>query len=170
MRRAFVFVLAGALLLRGERALATMVTPMPLARVAREAARIVEATVVDVQAGRDESGLPATWITLDVTRSVKGRDAGRITIKQYGVGTPLDDGIVTTIAGLPSYHPGDEVVLFLRAESRRGFTSPVGLAQGTYRVRRAGSRRLVRGERPGDASRDVDQFLSEVGVLAGPTP
>jgi hypothetical protein len=135
---------------------ATTIRRMPLARVARDAARIVHATVVDVRSGRDASGLPATWVTLDVARSLKGRAARRLTIKQYGAATPLADGTLARVAGLPRWEPGEEVVLFLRAESRLGFTSPVGLEQGRYRVGR-GAR----------ARRDLDDFLAEVERLAG---
>ena len=67
---------------------ATSVVRLPLARVAGGAARIVHATVVDVRAGRDDDGLPATWVTLDVVQTLKGRADGRVVFKQYGVTDP----------------------------------------------------------------------------------
>src|SRR5262249_54095772 len=87
---------------------APMVARVPLDGIVRKADRIVHATVVDVQTGRDGSGLPATWVTLDVARALKGGVGSRITIKQYGAGTPLPDGTVTRVAGLPRYTVGEE--------------------------------------------------------------
>jgi hypothetical protein len=145
---------------------ATVVLRLPLARIASEAGRIVHGTVVDVRSGRDDAGLPATWITLDVARTVKGPAARRLTLKQLGVAEPLPDGTAGRIAGLPHYAIGDEVVLFLHPESRRGFTSPVGLGQGTYRVSRATGRAEVRRDEPRGTSRDLGDFLAEVERLA----
>jgi len=146
---------------------ATMLRPMPLERVTGEAARIVHGTVVDVRSGRDASGLPATWITLDVARTLKGRGGRHLTIKQYGVTAPLADGTFTRVAGLPRYARGEEVVLFLRGESRLGFTSTVGFGQGKYGVQRRGRRARVRRRAPAGESRDLEHFLSEVERLAG---
>jgi hypothetical protein len=152
-------------------AYATTVERLPLERVTETAARIVHATVVDSHSGRDESGLPATWITLNVARTLKGPQADQLTIKQYGVAKPLPDGTITRVAGLPRYNVGDEVVLFLYPESRRGFTSPVGFGQGLYRVSRAAGTARVRPdlERTGPdrgKPRELSSFLSLVGRLA----
>lgn len=144
-----------------------LVQRLPLDRVAAEAESIVHARVVDVQPGRDESNLPATWITLDVTRALKGGRVSRVTIKQFGVTTPLADGTLAALAGLPRYAPGDEVVLFLRGESPRGFTSPVGLAQGVYRVAHEHGRAQVRDDLRRNAPQDLDEFLARVGRLVG---
>ncbi len=161
-----IAALAAALtLIAGGRGDATMVARLPLDQVARKADRIVHATVADVRAGRDDAGLPATWITLDVRRSIKGRAGSRFVIKQYGTSTPLADGTITRVTNLPRFAAGDEVVLFLRPDSRLGFTSPVGFAQGAYRVHGHGRRRV----RPADADgpgRNLDQFLTEVEQLA----
>ncbi len=145
-----------------------MLQPMPLEEVVREATRIVQATVVEVRAGRDESGLPATWSTFAITRTLKGPHVARLTIKQYGTAEPLPDGTITRVAGLPRYRVGEEIVLFLRADSRRGFTSPVGFSQGAYRVSRAGGVPQVR--RDLSVRQNLDEFLSEVTQLAAQVP
>jgi len=155
-----------ALIVLVAPARATMVERMALDRIARDAARIVQATVVEVHSGRDESGMPATWITLAVGRALKGAAAKTITIKQYGTSEPLPDGTLTRVAGLPRYAVGDEVVLFLHAESRRGFTSPVGFGQGAWRVDRRRGRPVVADD-AGGRRRDLDEFLATVGRLAG---
>lgn len=145
----------------------TMVERLSLEHVVREAARIVHATVAEVRSGRDESGLPATWITLDVIRTLKGPDGARVTIKQYGIAAPLPDGTATRVAGLPRYGPGEQVVLFLRGVSGRGFTSPVGFGQGAYRVRGTGKHLRVRRDAPPGGTQDLEEFLSAVARLFG---
>src|SRR5437867_1673906 len=137
----------------------TTILPMPLGQVAREAARIVHGTVVDVRSGPDEGGLAATWVTVAVARAVKGAVGTQLVFKQYGVSEPLDDGTVARVAGLPRYVVGEEIVLFLRADSRSGFTSPVGFGQGTYRVERRGGRAVVHADAPARGRRDLDGFL-----------
>jgi hypothetical protein len=149
---------------------AAVVARLSLAAVTQEAAHIIQGTVLDVRSGRDESGLPSTWITLAVTRTLKGAHSAQLTIKQYGVAAPLPDGTITRVSGLPRYHAGEEVVLFLRGTSRRGFTSPVGFAQGAYRVQRSGGRALVRTDEASRGTQDLDEFLNEVTTLAAPTP
>ena len=143
---------------------ATMVQRLTLDRITRAAARVVHATVTDVRSGRDESGLPATWVTLSVAQTLKGPASNNLTIKQFGVAEPLADGTITRIAGLPRYTVGDEIVLFLHGDSRAGFTSPVGLGQGCYRVRRGAARAVVRDDL-GSRTRDLDEFLSSVHAL-----
>lgn len=114
---------------------ATMtVGPLPLRQMTAEAVRIVHGRVVAVRSDRDERGLPATWITLEVLDALKGGAASETTIKQFGVADPLPDGTAASIIGMPRFTPGEEVVLFLYGESTLGFTSPIGLGQGVYRV------------------------------------
>jgi hypothetical protein len=162
-----IALVAALTLVAADRGAATMVTRLPLDRVTQKADRVVHATVAEVRSGRDEHGLPATWITLDVRRAFKGGPRRAFTMKQYGTAAPLPDGTVTRVSGLPKFVAGDEVVLFLRPDSGLGFTSPVGLGQGTYRVRQAGGRRRVRAAEPGAPSRDLDDFLGEVERLTG---
>jgi hypothetical protein len=161
-----VLPLAGVLLLcTSAVARATVVAPMSLERVTREASRIVRATVADVRSGRDATGLPATWVTIETITTVKGGAGGRMVIKQYGVAAPLIDGTATIIAGLRRYRVGEELVLFLRADSRLGFTSPVGLGQGVYEITYAGTRPRVTAALSADAAVDLDKFLSKIARL-----
>jgi hypothetical protein len=170
MPRVIVHLVVVSLVVLGAGAArATTVLRMPLARVAGESARIVHAEVVDVRSGRDTHGTPATWVTLAVARSLKGGKARRVVFKQYGVAAPLADGTITRIPGLPQWQPGDEAVVFLRGESLRGFTSPVGLGQGVYRVRRSGGRARIFAAVPralaAEAPEDLDEFLAKVKML-----
>ena len=143
---------------------ATSVQRLTLDQTVQRAERIVHATVGEMHSGRDQAGLPATWITLQIARTLKGAQRRQVTIKQYGVAEPLPDGSVARIAGLPRYTVGEEVVLFLHPDSRRGFTSPVGLGQGCYRINRAALRPRVRRDVGGGAA-DLDEFLSTVQRL-----
>ncbi len=169
-RRVTISMLAAlSVLLPGRAADATtLLERMPLAKVTAEAGRIVYGTVTDVRSERDERGIPATWVTLDVARTVKGTHHGSLTVKQLGAGQAIAQGGIGRMPGLPTYRVGDEVVLFLRPESAHGFTSPVGFADGVYRVRREGARRVARPEAAADdaaASGDVDAFLDRVEAL-----
>jgi len=167
MRRATLAVVL--VLAVGERSMAETSPRMSRERIVRSAARIVHGTVVDVSEGRDASGAPSTWVTLDVARTLKGETQTRVTFKQIGVSTPLADGAFVQIAGLPSYRVGDEVVLFLRGESVQGFTSPVGFGQGAYRVARDhGEARAADDTNNGDQR--LEALLAEVERLVAEGP
>jgi len=149
----------------------TMISSMGLERVTHEAARIAQGTVTEVRSGRDESGLPATWVTLAVARTLKGPAEARLTFKQYGVATLLPDGTVARVAGLPGYRVGEEILLFLRGTSPHGFTSPVGLVEGVYRVNRGNGHPEARTDLPpGEETRDLAPLLAEVARLAAQGP
>jgi hypothetical protein len=51
--------------------------------------------------------------------------------------------MVDTVAGMPRFEPGEEVLLFLHAPSALGLTSPVGLGQGKIDLVRDKSGRRV---------------------------
>ena len=146
----------------------TMVKRMALDEVTTKAVRIVHGTVTSIRSDRDESGMPATWITLEVSRTLKGRAVKEFTFKQAGVAEPLPDGTITRIPGMPRYTVGEEVVIFLHGESARGFTSPVGLGQGMFRVNRghgAAAHAEVKSDLGAGGKVDLDQFLSAVSTL-----
>lgn len=143
------------------------VLPLGFDELVDRAARIVHGTVREVTSGRDADGIPATWITLDVAECLKGRDERTVTIKQFGVEEPLADGTLLRLPGIPRYHAGDEVVLFLHEPSGRGFTSPVGLGLGFYRAERTATGRAVRAARPTRAAEDLPAFLERIRRRAG---
>ena len=136
---------------------------LPLATVAHDAGRIVHATVRDARSGTDDAGTPVTWVTFDVTRTLKGKHEARMTIKQFG----RSDTALGRIPGLPAYVPGEEVVVFLRPESRRGFTSPVGLGQGLFRAENGPKGRAVRAALATGPAEDMPDFLARVRRRAG---
>jgi hypothetical protein len=161
--RSLLFGLALGLSLAVPRAHASMVVkPLTLDEVTAESKHVVHAVVTRVTAGRDDAGVPATWTTLEVVETLKGARERSFTIKQYGVATPLADGTLTRVAGMPTYEVGEEVVLFLRDASRRGFTSPVGLGQGSYRVRRDGQTPEVRSDDPRERRQGLATLVGRV--------
>jgi hypothetical protein len=85
-----------------------------------------------------------TEITLSVSRRFWGQ-AGREFLLRIPGGV-LPDGRGLLIPGMPAFREGEELLLFLSAESRRGTRMPVGLAQGRFRVeaRAGGAKVLVR--------------------------
>lgn len=135
---------------------------LTLAEVTNEATRIIHGTVTVSTSGRDQSGAPATWTTIAVARTVKGTVGATLTIKQFGVAGPLPDGAITRFPGMPRYAVGEEVVLFLRADSRRGFTSPIGLEQGVYRVQSGMARSAL-----GKDAEPVAKLLARIARLDG---
>ena len=72
-----------------------------------------------------------TYYTFSVSEVIKGKMGTRVTFKQYGGEVA---GRSTRILGMPTYQEQEEIVLFLRPESRFGFSSPVGAFQGMYPV------------------------------------
>ncbi len=122
----------------GSTAWAMSVLPLDLAALTAEAGRIFVGRVERVDTGRDAAGLPAVWTTFTVAQTLKGGPGERVTVKQLGASLGEPGGAGTPIAprpGLPRYTPGESVVLFVHPESTLGFTSPVGLGQGCFRIR-----------------------------------
>lgn len=142
-----------------------MIRAMSLEEVTAEAERVVHAKVVSVLSGQDASGLPATWVTLEVNHNLKGSSPQFLTIKQFGTTKPLSNGSLARVPGLPRYAVGEELVLFLRGESARGFTSPVGIGQGVYRVEQSDAGASVRNDL-GRQRQSLDSLLSTVTRLS----
>jgi len=164
LRRTVAQALAIALI--AGSAHATTLTPMTLEEITGEAARVVHGTVTQVTSARDGGGVAATWVTLAVATTLKGARESTITFKQAGSPEPLADGQAVFFDGFPRYQVGEEVVLFLRGESRFGFTSPVGLGQGAYRVDRKSGHPEVRADVGQRRKQDLDTFLRTVAGLA----
>ncbi len=77
---------------------------------------------------------PVTRLRFGVSRATKGQPGEEVTIRLLG--HPMNGGHAWSIAGLPTFDPDEEVVLFLYGVSRSGLTSPVGLGQGKFTVTR----------------------------------
>ncbi len=140
-----IVALATLLVACAAPAAAMTIVPLDLPELTGQAERIFVGRVERVDAGRDANGLPATWTTFSVEQQVKGAAAAHLTLKQLGTSiaptgastAPANGGVTTVLPhpGLPRYRPGESVLLFVHPESALGFTSPVGLGQGCFRVR-----------------------------------
>ena len=113
---------------------AASVDRINLFEMVRAADRIFWGRCLQTEPGREPStGLPVTAYTFEVLRGIKGAHTGEsIRFRQ------LSGGATGAIRGLPEFSQGQEILLFLYPDSRLGLTSPVGLAQGMFRVGKSG--------------------------------
>lgn len=113
---------------------ATRIRPLNLEEMTERADRIFLGRCVSIQVARDPAtGSRVTFADFRVERAAKGDLHGIVRIKLLGEqdqSLPHGRGV----PGLPRFAAGEEVVLFLYGDSRRGFTSPVGFGQGKFTV------------------------------------
>jgi hypothetical protein len=132
-----------------------------LEQLSARAERIVAARVIESRDVESELlGHPVRELTFEVEQSLKG-DAG--------AGASLKIRMLDTVAGMPRFEPGEEVLLFLHAPSALGLTSPVGLGQGKIDLVRDkhGQRVAVSRGSAGSLLRDVSpETLSVLGAGA----
>lgn len=134
------------LLLLVPPAFATRQRPLSLAEMTRGATTIVVGRVTDVRVGAHprHPDLTVTRVTLRISETWKGARTPVLTFMQIGdaAATPLARKRGETAFGaerfpdLPTYTPGEEVVLFLRRPSGSGLTSPAALHAGKWSVDR----------------------------------
>lgn len=143
-------VLMVLILALGREAVATLVTAMGLEDLVRDANVIVKVRVLakDTQDDPEESGMVATYFTLQVLDTLKGSvpDDGELVIKQVAQGN------FTSASGrhfrqnffFPEYTVGKTYLLFLpEAHERTGMLAPVGLQQGVFEVKTVAGQELV---------------------------
>jgi len=114
-------------------ATASRVRPLNLEQMTERAERIFTGRCLDVRTERHaESGLEVTVATFAVDQVLKGRVGETIRVRMLA--NPEPTATRGGVAGMPYYHPGEDVILFLYEESSRGLTSPVGMTQGSFLV------------------------------------
>jgi hypothetical protein len=102
---------------------ASQVRPINLEEMTTRAAAIFAGRCVDVAIVDDEM-----VATFQVQRAVKGIDRARVELR-----LPAADGDAVP-GGVPTFHRGDDVVLFTYGASDSRLGVPVGLGQGRFRV------------------------------------
>jgi len=105
------------------------VRPIPLGDMVGRAGRIFVGRCVGRTTRVDEATrIPVADYTFAVTNPIKGVGRGQTTVRMPG---SLDQPY---FAGLPSFDIGEEVLLLLYPESGAGFSTPMGLDQGRFRI------------------------------------
>ena len=125
-----------ALVLNIPNTFATSVLRMSLQDIAGKASFIFYGRVVANEVRNDpDNNTVATYTTFRILENVKGMTGDTYTIKQLGGHVPGSQQTVIAY-GIPQFKVNQEYVLFLPEKSRIGFSSPVGLGQGSYLVYR----------------------------------
>ena len=120
--------------LMASSASATSLLPLTLEQLSTRASLIFHGRVIDNTAARDsQSGQIATYTEFEVIELIKGDAGDRHTIKQIG-GHLRETGTTLRIQGVPRYIVGESYVIFLPEKSSLGFSSPLGLHQGSFTV------------------------------------
>ena len=122
---------------------ATTVLPLYLDEIVTTSTTAFEGTVLENRIERDAAtGLPVTYTKFQVTDPIKGEVGAVHTIKQIG-GEMADGGLNYSIRGVPKFEVGEEYVVFLAGVSAQGFSSPIGLSQGRFKVHKEGHEKRV---------------------------
>ena len=137
-----------AALLATTPAWATVVRPASLQELAESSAVIVHAAVGEVndRLAQGQGDAIRTKIVFEILEAIKGfkKSSGVLTLVLPG--GRLGDNVLL-IPGMPTFQPGQEVVLLLEATAT-GFT-PAGLKQGVFYVDRRASPAVVRRDSEG---------------------
>ncbi|MCK5396376.1 MAG: hypothetical protein KAJ32_10305 [Gammaproteobacteria bacterium] len=140
------YFIAGCLILNLSwlpSATATSVLPLNLEQLSTRASHIFFAEVVSNQTKKDEqSGYIATFTEFKIIDSIKGFTERTLTIKQIGGYDPASK-IRLYIHGIPTFQTGNNYVVFLPKASKLGFSSPLGLYQGSYTVTTINGEQIV---------------------------
>jgi hypothetical protein len=113
----------------GSLASGTSLVRMSVADMTRISSAVVRARCMANETGW-QGGEIWTVTTFSVEETWKGATAIQIRVRLPGGST---GGLTSTIAGVPRFMPGEDVVLFLEAKGKGEF-SVVSWMQGTFRV------------------------------------
>ena len=129
----FLFSLALNLLVL-PAASATSMLPITLQQLSTRAPLIFYGQVLSNEVKRDEqSGHIATFTEFEIIDLIKGNTGDTHIIKQIG-GHHKDSDTRLLIHGVPEFQAGKKYVVFLPEKSSLGFSSPLGLHQGSFSV------------------------------------
>ena len=122
---------------------ATSLRPISLEQLSTRATLIFYGEVLSNQVKQDEqSGQIATFTKFKVIDLIKGNAADSHTIKQIG-GELKDRNMALRVHGVPKFHVGKSYVVFLPTKSKLGFSSPLGLHQGSFSVSTINNEQVV---------------------------
>ena len=122
---------------------ATSLRPITLEQMSTRATLIFYGEVLSNQVKQDEqSGYIATFTEFKVIDLIKGDAGNTHTIKQIG-GELKDRNMALRIHGVPRFQVGNNYVVFLPTKSKLGFSSPLGLHQGSFSVLTINNEQIV---------------------------
>ncbi|MCK4834323.1 MAG: hypothetical protein KAT12_06080 [Gammaproteobacteria bacterium] len=126
---------------------ATSLLPITLEQLSTRATLIFYGEVISNQVKKDaQSRQIATFTEFKVIDLIKGDAAATHTIKQLG-GIDEKTNINFRVHGVPRFQPGKHYVVFLPERSNHGFSSPLGLYQGSFSVSIENGEQIIRSGR-----------------------
>jgi hypothetical protein len=126
---------------------------------------ILHGKITSKECRKTASGSVVTDLRVDVYEAIKGVKGKTFSFTVYG-------GVVGTrgsaISGAPTFDEGEEILVFLDAETRQGLRMTVGLGQGKYTIRVVDGKKLAFREMEGlqlmdRKSGEVKEAKSEQG-------
>lgn len=161
----FLIVSLGLLVPAAQAQRGALTIPQNLGELVQEAATIIRGHVLSARVERhpDLTNLYTVVVTLKVEETLKGQAGSTFTFRQF----IWDIRDRWDAAG---YRKGGEVVLLLTRPSEIGLSSPVGLEQGRFRIRRDAQGREFALNGRGNAGlfQDFDDFVTEKGFALTP--
>ena len=112
---------------------------MNLVEMVQKADKVFHGKCLSREIVDDSTNIPIVEYKFQVKQAIKGVTDGQTLVFRQVDGSQVGK---PGIPGVPQYRVGQELVLFLRKESARGLTSPVGMGQGTFMVHKNGPGRL----------------------------
>ncbi len=156
-----------------SNATATSVLPLSLEQLSTRADLILHAEVINNEVRRDaQSGQIATYTEFRIIDAIKGSTGETHTIKQIG-GRHETSKITMRVHGVPTFQTGKTYVVFLPKKSSLGFSSPLGLHQGSFSVLTIENEQIVTNGRnllrttPASAKTSKSSVLVPLAVKAG---
>ena len=138
-------------------AAATSVIPISLQQLTQRASTVVEARAQNSWSQwNPQHTLIFTYTRFAVMKALKGETPQTIVVRQMGgkVGT-----LRQTVAGVRSWRPGEESMLFLRPSAEgNGVMAIVGLMQGDFRITRTATGVTASNGVPQSRQYDVKQY------------
>ncbi len=155
MRKRGAIWLAWGALWMAPLALCTTLAPMSVAQMTQAASVVARARCLGTRS-QWEDGEIWTRARFRVAEVWKGRAPGNIEVRLLG---GRSGHLVSTVAGVPQFVPGEEVVLFLE-RTRSGALSVTGFSEGTFRLRHDAAGRVF-------AVEDSAALMLHAGAEAG---
>ena len=123
-------------LIWGTNAAATSVLSVSLAQMVNAADVIFHGRVISNEVKQDPAtGKIATFTQFEVIELIKGTTGETHTIKQIGGRLP-GSNVYLAVHGVPRFRADEAYVVFLPKASHLGFSSPIGLSQGKFDIRK----------------------------------